>query len=210
MARSYSLDTEQAKAAGVSNRITESGKYVGRFTRAEAIVSRQHTEGVEFSFETADGQTADFLTCWTYNEAGDSLYGLKVLNAIMTCLRVRQLAPRPMQFQGRDGARTAEGFPELMDKPIGLLLQREEYEKRDGEVGFKFNIALPFEASSGLTAGEILAKTTTPAGLDKALAALRDKPLKRGTSDTRYANAGHPAQPLASTALGDLDDDIPF
>lgn len=209
MARSYSLDTEQAKAAGVSNRITESGKYVGRFTRAEAIVSRQHTEGVEFTFETDDGQTADFLTCWTYNERGESLYGLKVLNAVMTCMRVKQLAPRQMQFQGRDGARVAEGFPDLMDKRIGLLLQREEYVKRDGETGYKFNIALPFEASSGLTAGEILGKVTAPVALDKAHASLRDKPVQQRRPPTEHASSGHPANGYGN-GLGDMDSDIPF
>lgn len=212
MSRSYSLDAEQARAAGVSNRITESGKYVGKFTRAEAVVSRQNTEGVEFTFESNDGQTADFLTCWTFNEQGDQLYGLKVLNAVMTCLRVKQLAPRPMTFQRHDGARQGDGFPDLMGKPIGLLLQREEYEKSDGSVAYKFNIALPFEASSGLTAGEILSKATTPTGADKALAALRDKPLRgRRTATTEYAGSGHPvARSAASGGLANIDDDIPF
>lgn len=208
MTRSYSLDPEQARQAGVSNRITESGRYVGRFTRAEAIKSRQNTEGVEFTFETDDGQTADYLTCWTYNERGESLYGFKVLMAVMTCLRVKQLAPRQMQFQGRDGARVADGFPDLMDKPIGLLLQREEYAKQDGSTGFKFNIALPFDAASNLTAGEILGKATTPVALDKAQAALRDKPLqKRRETTHEYASGGHPAN---GGGLGDMDDDIPF
>lgn len=208
MARTYSLDPEQAKQAGVSNRIVESGRYLGRFTRAEAIKSRQNTEGVEFTFETDDGQTADYLTCWTYNERGESLYGLKVLMAVMTCLRVKQLAPKQMQFQGRDGARVGDGFPDLMDKPIGLLLQREEYAKQDGSTGFKFNIALPFDAASNLTAGEILGKATTPAALDKAQAALRDKPLqKRREAAHEYASSGHPAN---GGGVGDMDDDIPF
>jgi hypothetical protein len=211
MTRSYTLDTEQAKAAGLSNRITESGRYVGRFTRAEAIVSRSRTEGVEFTFESDEGQTADYLTCWTYNEAGESLYGLKVLNAVMTCLRVRQLAPRPMQFNGRDGARQGDGFPDLMGKPVGLLLQREEYAKQDGSTGYKFNIALPFEASSGLTAGEILGKVTAPAALDKAHALLRDKPLQQRRQTTEYASSGHPANRAQSGGgLADLDDDVPF
>lgn len=208
--RSYSLNADLAKAAGVSNRITETGRYVGHFTRAEAIVSRQRTEGVEFTFESDDGQTADFLSCWTYNERGESLYGLKVLNAVMTCMRVKQLAPRQMQFQGRDGARVADGFPDLMNKPIGLLLQREEYEKRDGSAGYKFSIALPFEASTGLTAGEILGKVTTPVGAAKALAGLRDRPMQRRAESTyEYASSGHPAN---SSSVGDAFDDqeIPF
>lgn len=210
--RSYNLDPNQAKQAGVSNRITESGMYTGRFVRAEAIKSRQETEGVEFTFESVDGQTADFLTCWTYNADGKELYGLKVLMAVMTCLRVKQLAPREMMFQKHDGSQRGIGYPDLTNKPIGLLLQREEYEKQDGSVGFKFNIALPFEASSGLTAREILSSVTAPNDMERALAGLRDKPLK-SRPDTQYASSGHPANRVpgsGGSGLAGMDDDIPF
>lgn len=211
MSRSYTLDAEQARAAGVSNRITETGKYVGKFTRAEEVVSRSKTEGVEFTFESNDGRTADFLTCWTYNEAGDALYGLKVLNAVLTCLRVKQITPSKMQIQGRDGVRQANGFPDLMGKPIGLLLQREDYIKTDGLATFKFNIALPFEASSELTAGEILSKATSPVGLAKATAALRDKAPRAAAprTNTTYASTSHAANG-GGAGLADIDDDIPF
>lgn len=211
--RSYSLDPTAAQQAGVSNRITETGRYTGRFTRAESVLSRQQSEGVEFTFESDDGQTADFLTCWTYNAEGKELYGYKVLMAVMTCLRVKQLAPRAMMFQRHDGPHKANGFPDLMGKPIGLLLQREEYEKQNGDIGYKFNIALPFEPSTGLTAGEILSKATAPGGVDKALAGLRDKPLKGRSAPSSYASSGHPANRTpgsGGSGLADMDDDIPF
>lgn len=205
--RSYTLNTELAKQVGASLRITQSGKYAGRFTRAELIVSRQQTEGIEFTFVSDDGQTADFLTCWTHNVDGKELYGLKVLNAILTCMRLREIAPKAGKVQERNGEmRDARIFPQLLDKPIGLVLQREEYLKQDGNVGYKFSIVVPFEPSSGMTAGEILGRATEAAQIDRIAASLRDKTLPR------QANAGGAgaAQPAYAGALADMDEDIPF
>lgn len=200
---SYTLDADLAKQVGTRLRITRSGKYTGRFTRAELVTSRQRSEGLEFSFESDDGLTADFLTCWTHNVDGRELYGLKVLNAILTCLRIREIDARPATLQDRHGGtREARVFPQLVDRPIGLLLQREEYQKQDGNVGWKFNIVAPFEPGSGLTAGEILSQAAEPVQLERMLSALRDRTLPQ-----RAPSAGGPT---VAGGLGDIDDDIPF
>jgi hypothetical protein len=96
---SYTLDADLARQVGTRLRITRSGKYSGRFTRAELVASRQKSEGVEFTFESDDGRIADFLTCWTHNVDGRELYGLKVLNAILTCMRIREVTARPATLQ---------------------------------------------------------------------------------------------------------------
>jgi hypothetical protein len=200
--RSYTLDADLARQVGTRLRITRSGKYAGRFTRAELVVSRQKSEGIEFTFESDDGRTADFLTCWTHNVDGRELYGLKVLNAILTCMRIREITARPATLQDRHGAtRDTRVFPQLVDRPIGLLLQREEYLKQDGNVGWKFNIVAPFEPTSGLTAGEILAQSNEPVQLERMVAGLHDRSLPQ-----------RPGAGIAATAggLADIDDDIPF
>ena len=86
---SYNLNPTAAREASQSLRISVSGKYEGHFTRAEAIKSNSDTEGVEFSFITNDGQTADFLTLWTRNRDGKELLGMKQLSALMACMKVR-------------------------------------------------------------------------------------------------------------------------
>ncbi len=199
---SYTLDADLARQVGTRLRITRSGKYPGRFTRAELVTSRQKSEGIEFTFESDDGQTADFLTCWTHNVDGRELYGLKVLNAILTCMRIREIHARPAKLQDRHGGtRDARVFPQLLDRPIGLVLQREEYLKQDGNVGWKFNIVAPFEPASGLTAGEILGQAGEPVQLERMLGALRDKTLPQRPTSGGAAPAG---------GLADIDDDIPF
>ena len=93
-------------------------------------------------------------------------------------------------------------FPELTDKRVGLLLQREEYIKSDGSTGAKVNIFGVFDPDTELTASEILAKKTQPEVLARMMAALKDKPLAGAKPQTATQPAGGSA---------DLDDDsIPF
>src|SRR5690606_30038956 len=163
--------------------------------------------GVEFSFKADDGSTADFLTLWTYNAKGDALPSLKALNAMMTVARVRNLTPTQgtvEKWDAQAGQRmqmAATIFPELTNKRMGLLLQREEYEKNNGDIGTKVNIVGCFDPETELTASEILAQKTTPETLAKMVAALKDKPLK---NRRHYEPAGDQYGP------GSIDDDIPF
>ena len=200
MSRSYSLNAQAAAAAGAAQYISATGKYIGKFTRAEIVTSQQGTEGVELDFVTNDGLKANFLQLWTYNAEGKDLPSLKVLNAIMAVLRLRGIEPAQITVTDpRDGAKRAtQGFPMLTDKPIGMLLQREEYTKRDGSVGYKFNVVAPFDAQTEMTAGEVLKKATQPEQLAKMVAVLKDKPMKASK------------RPASSAGGFDDDFDVPF
>lgn len=209
-ARSYNLNPEHAKSADSGgNRITETGKYIGKFIRAEAVTSKQKTEGLEFTFVSNAGQEADFLSCWTYNVEGKELFGLKVLNALMTCMKVRSIAPSEATIEKFDNGEKKQVkttiFRDLMDKPIGLLLQREAYEKNNGAEGYKFNIVGCFEASTELTASEILDKKTTPERLGRMVASLKDKPA------SKRSGSSHPNAPgNDGGADNGFSDDIPW
>ena len=161
----YNLDTEAAKQADTGGgRITESGKYVGTFTKAKKVLSKKGTQGIEFSFTSNGGQSADYLSVWTLNADGDQIYGFKQLMAIMTCLRVKRIDTRHAKVQEYDknsgGMVDAEieAYPDLEGKPIGILLQMEEYEKKDGSVGEKPSFAGFFDPKSEQVATEILEK----------------------------------------------------
>lgn len=205
---SYTLNPEAAKQADqMGGMIKETGKYAGIFTRAENVKSTKGTKGVEFSFKADDGMSADYLTLWTVNADGKELYGFKTLMAIMTCLKVREMNPAlqevekyDTEIQGKKKV-TVEVYPELMSKPIGLLLQREEYRNGQGDVKSKMVIFAPFDPATNFTASEILNKATKPETLDKMVAQLRDRPLKDVSTQ-----AGASAQPGGEA----FDDDIPF
>lgn len=205
----YKLNTEAAKKAdNLFSRIEEKGKYLGIFTRAEEVKSRKGTQGVDFSFKTDTGATADYLTIWTHNSDGKQLPGFNVLMAIMTCLRVKELSPRDGEIEKYDADQQKRVkvvvplFFDLMNKPVGLLLHMEEYEKKDGSTGWKPSISAPFDKDE-FTASEVLSKASKPETLAKMLAALRDRPLRNGPP------ASIP-QPAGSNPFADMADDIPF
>lgn len=204
----YALNTEAAKAAdSTGNRITERGKYIGKFTRAQHIVSAQGTKGIDFDFEATSGQKARF-SVYTIKGDGTQIYGFKQLMAIMTVLSLRNLAEpvsrraKVYDFDaGQEVERDVPQFVELLDKPIGLLFTMEEY--KEGK--WRPNLAGVFQADTELVASEILERKTQPLTLPKMVERLRDKPMQ-----TQQGGSGY--QPTNSGAPDFIDDtsDIPF
>ena len=78
----YTLNPEAAKQAdNLFSRIEEKGKYLGMLTRAEPITSKKGSKGVDFSFKSETGATADYLTIWTHNGDGKQFMPTNDLNA---------------------------------------------------------------------------------------------------------------------------------
>ncbi|KDB58482.1 hypothetical protein [Bordetella bronchiseptica] len=196
--RKYDFDEDSARQAGASSFIDATGKYKGTFTMAKQVISQKGTEGVEFSFEADDGRTANYLQLWTFDVNGKPLYGKKVLDALMCCARVKTLTSKEGTVEGKDGPEKAVIFPGLHGRSIGLLLQREEYQKSNGTLGYKFSIYAPFHAETELMAVELLDGKTTPEMLPKVLDGLQDKPLQsrpRTPSTNHHAQSENPADP---------------
>lgn len=210
----YTLNPEAAKKADVIGAyITETGKYVGTFIRAEKLVSAaKGTDGIGFTFKDESGRECRF-DVWTQKQNGEALSGLNLINAMMACLQQRALTEsnQPVK-KWVDGAETitpAPCFVELMAKRIGLLLRAEEYEKmKDGQktggTGWRMGLFAVFQADTELMATEILTRKTQPEQLGKVITQLADKPVKAGAA--RGANSA----PASRGVLVDLDDDIPF
>ena len=207
----YTLDANAAKQAdNMFSRIEEKGKYLGIITRAEQVESTKGTSGVDMSFKSDNGASADYLTIWTHNKEGKQLQGFNVLMAIMTCLRVRELKAEQGEIEKYDQNEKKRVkvvvplFKSIMNKPVGLLIHMEEYEKRDSSTAWKPAISAPFD-KDGFTASEILNKAQKAETLDKMLSALRDRPLKASASAPRASS-----EPSIVGPFDDMDDDIPF
>jgi hypothetical protein len=212
----YILNPEMARAGdAVNGFITETGKYTGKFTRAEKIVSKEkQTDGIGFSFKADDGRECRF-DVWTQKADGTALLGMNIVHAMMTCLQVRELRATSQKVkkwdydQQRDTEQVLPCFDALMNRDIGVLLRAEEYEKMfdghpTGETGWKMGIFAVFQAGSELMATEILGRRTAPEMLGNVIASLKDKPLRK--------KAPNPAASTASSSSGYSmpDDDLPF
>jgi hypothetical protein len=206
----YELDPNAArKADQTGNRISEIGKYVGTFTQAEDVTASTGTKGVGLRFES-NGQSAN-LSLYTTKANGDQIMGYQALMAIMTCMKLRGLTPKAGTVKYWDNDAKAEAtkqaqvFPDLCGKPIGLLLETEDYPKNNGGTGTRMVIAGIFQPETELTASEILDRKTKPEQLEKMVARLRHRPV-------RAAKGAAPAHAGASDIPPDNFDDseIPF
>jgi hypothetical protein len=208
----YQLDSNAArKADQTGNRISEIGKYVGVFTQAEDITAGTGTKGVALRFES-NGQSAN-LSLYTTKANGDQIMGYQALMAIMTCMKLRNIAPKPgtVKFWNNDTkaeeTRQGQVFPELCGPKVGLLLETEDYPKNDGGTGTRMVIAGIFQADTELTASEILDRKTKPEQLEKMVARLRHRPLRAAKGATQ---PHAPAAGDAGSGFDDMDDNIPF
>jgi hypothetical protein len=208
----YALDTKAAqKADQTGNRINEIGKYVGIITQAEDITAGTGTKGVALRFDS-NGQSAN-LSLYTKKADGETIMGFQTLMAIMTCLGLRNIEPKPgvVKVWDRDSnsevQKQAQTFPDLCNKPIGFLLETEDYAKTDGTTGTKMVIAGVFQAKTELTATEILERKTVPTMLEKMVARLHHRPLK---APRRQQSTASPAAGHGGSGFDDMDDDIPF
>ena len=211
----YTLDTNAAKQADqINSRIDSAGKYLGVLTRAEPITSKKGSKGVDLSFKSNEGATADYLTIWTHNGEGKQLQGFNTLMAIMTCLKVRELKAEEGEIEkyDKDAQKRVtvrcDLFKTLMNKPFGLLIHMEEYEKTSGGTAWKPQISAPFDADE-FTASEILNKAQKPETLAKMVQALRDRPLKNSAS-TSAQSQSNSAKSSEIGPFSDMEDDIPF
>lgn len=205
------------KADNFSSVLKETGKYVGIITRAERLLSERNTEGVGFSFKADDGASANYLDVYTVKADGSQLRGHSIVQAILCCTRTKSAEDGKINFQRWDSSArqmvqaTADGYPALMGKRIGLVLQKElATHSITGEDTERLNIVAVFEASTGLTASEILDQKTKPEKLENIVRMVMANPVR----DTRKRGGGtrntdsHPNAPGNSAAP--FDDDIPF
>ncbi len=208
---SYDLDVNSARKADTSGAsIKELGKYVGEFTQAKEIISKKTgTKGIEFAFKSTSGQKAN-LSIYTMSAEGEKYKGYDALMAIMTCMGLRSIKPvdgmttRYDYDQKKDVQEHGKLFPDL-HKPIGLLLETEDYAKQDGSTGTRMVLKNVFRASDEFTASEILDRKTSPELLPKFVAGLRHRPLKVAARTVDHSYDQH-----GSSATQDDFDSIPF
>lgn len=223
----YTIDFNAAREAeNFSSFLSETGKYKGKFIRAEKLVSKKKgSHGIGFTFETDSKQTTRF-DIWTMSVKGEHMMGYKTLSAIMACLKIKGLTvangivDRKDWDTGETQKVQAEIFPELLNRPIGLVMVNTEYEKmsdghKTGETGWRLELVAPFEAATEFTAAEIIDRATQPKKLAGIIASLKDRPLKNKPAPRRQEyqggyDDGPPMGHPANSGFNSPDDGFPY
>lgn len=211
----YTRDDQLAvqPETNVGGKIEASGAYVGHFTLAKERTAKTGTKGIEFNFEAEDGRTARYLTLWLTRANGEKIeYPYSLLSALMACLNVKNIESTPATVDEWNTAggmmmpTEVQSFPDLMHKPIGVLLQREE-RLWEGKTYVSMRIAQFYDPSDRSTPAEIMSGSRAGQALDKLVGNLRETVVR---NDAPPADA-LPAGSAAANGFGDItDDDVPF
>lgn len=221
----FELDTEQARKADSTGRISENGGYKGEILSAWKDFSKADTQGFFIKFKTDDGQTQVF-TLWVKNAKGEKLSSDKIVHKLMTCVALRSLTSKQGTVaiydydQKKDINQIKEVYPDLVGKKVGLLLEREnELYTSSGQdkESYKMQIFAPFRYEDHKMAAEILDKSPKAQQYEKVLAWIVNK--KPRINDRRDKTSGLDAYADGSgvyggrhsePSFGDVDGDIPF
>lgn len=210
---SYSRDDQLAvqPETNFGGRIETSGAYIGRLTQAKERTARTGTKGIEFTFEADDGRVARYLTLWVARANGDKIeYPYSLLSALMACLDLKKIDSETATVDewnpvsGAWEASDAQVFPDLLNKPIGILLQREEREW-EGKTQVGMKIVQFFDPRDRSTPAEILGGARGSGALDKMAANLKQVVLRHDAPPAGMAPVS------TASGFGDIDeDDVPF
>lgn len=203
---------DQNSGVNAGGAVRETGAYAGRITAAVYGASaNKGTKFIELTFESNEGTEFNYLTLYYAKQDGTEVKGgASMINAIMGITKTRQLTEQ--KLQGVDGTIA----PELIGKPIGLILQKVLYTKGDGSEGYKFEIRLPFSPQTRQTLKELV--ENKPAQMvDRILSTLTDKDDRGGnqqSSPQQFGGAGDfpppNGQPVPRPQGFDDFDDIGF
>ena len=208
---SLKLNADAArKADQFSSVIRETGKYVGVITRAEKLESSKGTTGLGISFDSDSGGSASYLDVYTHKADGEELWGANIVQSILCCTKTKDAAEGPIKCKKWDKAShsmvdaTVTGYPSLMGKRIGLILQKElATNDQTGADTERMNIVGVFEAATGLTSSEILDGKTKPERADQKLKSLSP------VYDRRKNKSAAPLKVVGTETVPDwVDDDL--
>jgi len=138
-------------------------------------------------------------------------YPYSLLSALMACLDVKSIDSTPTTVDEWNAASgmwapaEAQVFEALMNKPIGVLLQREE-RLWEGRTYVSMKIVQFFDPRDRSTPAEIMSGNRSGQALEKMVGNLRETVVRADPPPTGAAPAGG-----SSNSFSDIDDDdVPF
>lgn len=185
----------------VSKAITETGAYTGIITMAEHTVSTKGTQGIELTFQNTDKQFARYLTMWTVNQQGQQIYGYQQLCGLMTILGVQgtQATESTINKYDKDQQKevptVAQVYQNLLNIPVGVLLEKEEYLSNSGDVKEKLNLKGFFNPETKQTVTEVATQqNSSGSNLQKMIDQLKDKKLPTQAQSSTISQSSQAAQ----------------
>ena len=176
------INQELAMKADGSAYLSQGGVFTATITKAKIYSLPSGVKGIEFAFETSGGK-CDFVTVMTKNKDGGENFNVAKIHALGTLLQISELIVKEGQIT------------QFVCKEIGVALQREDYKKNDGTLGYRFNLLHFFDGQTMQTARE-KAENQAP---NTASRKIDDKRLSANDS-----------APQSAQSAQQFDDSLPF
>lgn len=141
--------------------IEEGGFYVGTITEAYDNASKSGAKCIRFTFQGLEGR-ANF-DIYYQSGNGERLIGADMIaGGLLKVVGLNKIGSKPeiiKLYNFDSGAfedTQKEVYPALYNRALGVVLQKVYYEKRDGSLGFRFDL-VHFTDTTGRVASEIKA-----------------------------------------------------
>lgn len=124
------FNQEAAMGADKGGYIQNGGYYKGKFTGSKIVSGKEKAKFVEFSFEADSGEQCNYLRVNTTKKDGERSFGFGKIMALMGIFDLKSIEPVGMENE----------IPELCNRFVGITIQREDYKKKDGKIGWQMNL----------------------------------------------------------------------
>jgi len=149
----FDVDVSLAVAASEGGAITESGVYVGKLTKCVHVTSKKGAEGYEFEFKCNDGRVGRYITIYTLSKVGEPIrFGVNMIHALGYLLKLPKIEHKQV---GEDSnGQPVYGVPAVCNRPIGVMLESEDFERTDGTPGYQLKVRHWLDAVTKKTSTE--------------------------------------------------------
>ena len=145
----FIFNKDKGIKAGQGTLILTSGVYIGKLTKANFGKTKDGARFVEFDFEERDTDAkASFLNIYLTNKDGSENFAINKIHALMGLL---SLVEAPV-VKNKDNV---ESMPALLNKSIGVILQRVNYKNASNEDKYRFEILHFIDAQTKQTFNEL-------------------------------------------------------
>lgn len=196
--------------------IKESGAYVGKFEMVTLETYKSGAQAVRFEFKTPDERKA-FFKIFVTDKTGKETFGAGIVQSLAYIFGLKEFDYVKKMVNVYDYTTKSNIIKELnvfdcfLNKMVGVIVQ-QELSIYEGKEQTSLNLLAFYEASTMLTANEMIEGKVEPKTVKQKIARLEQNPVK----DSRGSAQATPAPPAARGAsqqpyqAEDLDDDIPF
>lgn len=206
----FTRNDNNARTLDSGSTINQTGAYTGMIRQAAIGATNNGAQYIDMTFKADDGRICYPRLFITKND-GSEAFGRKILDALLVVLGQNDADVVEAKVYTKDrnaagGYRVDQGYrlPAIEGKPVGLLIQRENYEY-NGQLKFRLNLITPFDPKTRRVAKEILSNSSEAKLLDERIKNTKDR------DDTRQQSTAEQQPPAGHPAASAPDyDDIPL